>query len=213
MIDPTTVPNVRREVCNLYDRRNHDVPFHGWHHIEFVTSKARDFALELGADATLVEVAALVHDLNYLVDTTTSAASGRDLRQKILEASGASSPEITTIEQIILDAETPTRDGHISVEAKALSDADTLFKALPITPIVLAPLYMSETRRGLRALAEKIVKEQVPLNEDEIYFYSPSARARYGEWGDVNLKLWRCVLDSLDDPDVVKLLDVMSVDV
>ena len=88
----------------------------------------------------------------------------------------------------------------------ALSDADTLFKALPITPVILAPLYMRETGQSVSELAQKIVGEQVPLNDDGIYFYSESAKKRYEEWGEANLALWVCIRDALADPSVVELI-------
>jgi uncharacterized protein len=89
----------------------------------------------------------------------------------------------------------------------ALSDADTLFKALPITPVVLAPLYMRETGKTLRELADKIVGEQVPLRDDGIYFYSDSAKKKYESWGETNLALWVGIRDALDDPSVLDLIE------
>jgi uncharacterized protein len=198
---------VRRDVEALYAQRNTDVPFHGWHHVAFVSAKSVVFARELGADERLTEVAALVHDVNYLVDPKTNASGGAELRQDLLKEAGVTQQQAERIEGIVIEAEISSRGADISAEAKALSDADTLFKALPITPVVLAPLYMRETGRSIKELAEKIVEEQAPLSEEGIYFYSKSARLKYSTWGDANLMLWRCVLESLDDPDVSALLD------
>jgi uncharacterized protein len=205
-IDDEIVEAVRRRVEALYAQRNSDVPFHGWHHIMFVSSKVIAFARELGADDRLSRVAALVHDVNYLVDPTTNAGGGAALRKMILSDAGLSSEIIQWIERVVLEAETNSRHANISPEAKALSDADTLFKALPVTPVVLAPLYLKETGKSLKQLATEIVSQQGGLRDQDIYFYSDSARERYAVWGEVNIQLWRCVLESLDDPDVITLL-------
>jgi hypothetical protein len=42
------------------------LPFHGWQHIDFVRTKAIQFAEERNADVILVAAAALVHDLTRL---------------------------------------------------------------------------------------------------------------------------------------------------
>jgi uncharacterized protein len=183
------------------------VTFHGWPHVSFVARNARKFAVELKADPAVAEIAALVHDVNYLVAPRGGASVGSEMRAKILRDVGLDSDSIALIEDVVVTAETRVRGRDISREAMALSDADTLFKALPITPVILAPLYMRETGRSLRELAEKIVGEQVPLRDDEIYFYSESAKKRYERWGDVNLALWSCILESLDDSSVVELIE------
>jgi uncharacterized protein len=186
------------------------VTFHGWPHVSFVAKNASRFAVELRADPAISEIAALVHDVNYLVTARNGASGGSRLRAKVLREAGLDDDSISGIEEVIIAAETHTRGPDISREAMALSDADTLFKALPITPVVLAPLYMRETGTSIRDLAEKIVGEQVPLRIDEIYFYSESAKKRYESWGDANLRLWSCILESLDDPSVVDLIDQME---
>ncbi|HEY1917561.1 MAG TPA: hypothetical protein VGH27_18485 [Streptosporangiaceae bacterium] len=201
------VASVRKILADLYEGQTRSVPFHGLHHVHFVADKARDFAYELGADAATAEIAALVHDVNYLIDARGDAAVGSHLRSTILKDAGLDNASIAVIEDTVISAETRVRDDSISREAMALSDADTLFKALPITPVVLAPLYMRETGRSVRELAEKIIHEQVPLRDSGIYFYSDSAKKRYEGWGDVNLALWSCILEALDDPTVVNLID------
>lgn len=183
------------------------VTFHGWPHVSFVAKNAPKFAAELCANPAIVEIAALVHDLNYLVAPRGGASEGARLRAKILKEAGLNGDSIAIIEDVVVAAETRSRGPNISREAMALSDADTLFKALPITPVVLAPLYIRETGKSIRELAEKIVGEQVPLREGEIYFYSESAKKRYEGWGDVNLRLWSCILESLDEPSVVELIE------
>ena len=192
---------------NLYAGQTREVPFHGWHHVKFVAVNASRFAAELGADAAQAEIAGLVHDVNYLVTNRSDAADGRALRQQVLATAGMANDAIAAIEDIVITAETHTRGRDISPEAMALSDADTLFKALPITPVILAPLYMRETGLSLRELAEKIVGEQVPLRDSGIYFYSDSARRNYTLWADANLNLWSCILDSLGNASVLQVVD------
>lgn len=58
------VDHLRQILANTYAPLNQDLLFHGCHHIDFVTRKALEFAPELRADPELVEVAALVHDVN-----------------------------------------------------------------------------------------------------------------------------------------------------
>jgi uncharacterized protein len=198
---------VRKILADLYAGQARAVPFHGLHHVNFVARKTRDFAEELGADIATAEIAALVHDVNYLVDARGNASAGSLLRNKILKNAGLSKAAISVIEDTVASAETRVRGHDISREAMALSDADTLFKALPITPVVLAPLYMRETGRSVRELAEKIIGEQVPLRDSGIYFYSESAKKKYEGWGDANLTLWSCILEALNDRSVVELID------
>jgi uncharacterized protein len=191
---------------DLYADQTREVPFHGWHHVSFVAHNARKFAEELGADAATAEIAGLVHDVNYLVAADGGAGVGAPLRTRALQDIGVDAEYIEIIDDIVITAETRSRGQYLSPEAMALSDADTLFKALPITPVLLAPLYMRETGRSLRDLAEKIVGEQVPLRDNGIYFYSESAKKKYEGWGDANLTLWSYILDSLDDAFVVDLV-------
>jgi uncharacterized protein len=187
-----------------------EVTFHGWPHVSFVAKNAHKFAAELEADIPTAEIAALVHDVNYLVAARGGASVGSQLRAKVLRDASLDSYSISVIEDVVVTAETRTRGRDLSREAMALSDADTLFKALPVTPVILSPLYMRETGRSVRELAEKIVSEQVPLREDEIYFYSQSAKKKYERWADANLTLWACILESLDDPSVIELIDEME---
>lgn len=210
------VDEVWRVASDLYARQTRKisfwrrVTFHGWPHVSFVAKNARKFATELKANPAIAEIAGLVHDVNYLVAARSDASEGSRLRAKILRDAGLDSHSISIIEDVVIAAETHSRGPSISREAMALSDADTLFKALPITPVVLAPLYIRETGGSIRELAEKIVNEQVPLRDEEIYFYSESAKKRYESWGDANLRLWSCILESLDDPSVVELIEQME---
>ncbi|MBV9794871.1 MAG: HD family phosphohydrolase [Actinobacteria bacterium] len=210
------VNNVWEVASDLYARQTRKVwfwrkvTFHGWPHVSFVAKNAHKFAFELDADPSVAEIAGLVHDTNYLVTPRGPASEGSRLRAKVLVDAGLDKDSISVIENVVISAETRSRGRNISREAMALSDADTLFKALPITPVILSPLYMRETGRSLRELAEKIVGEQVPLRDEEIYFYSESAKKSYEKWGDANLRLWSYILESLDDPSVVDLVEQME---
>jgi uncharacterized protein len=193
-------------LCHQYADR---LQFHGWHHVSFVRAKAAGFARYNGADEAVVEVAALVHDVNYLVLRNSPAAAGRSLRLEILDECGVPPRIARWIDEIVDEAEMATRGRDISLEAQALSDADTLFKALPVTPVVLAHRYLRENGLSLRELAHKIVGEQCDVHDEGYYFYNPEAAAMYSHWATANLQLWQCIKEAVDDPTVVELLDAV----
>lgn len=193
-------------VREMYAAFTKDLPFHGWHHIDFVFRQALAAAPSLRADPLLVGLAALLHDLNYAVATGMDAALGSEARAHFLLDLGLG--ELAeAVERIVLEAETKSRTGEISAEAKVLSDADSLYKCLPVTPVVLAPYFMRENNVGLLQMARKIVDEQLPLLEQGIYFYNPEFRDRYGEWARLNLELWQAILEAVEDPLVRGLLN------
>ena len=82
-----------------------------------------------------------------------------------------------------------------------------------MTPVVFSHLYLTENGIGLRELAEKIVKEQLPLMEEGIYFYDSAVRDRYFPWAEANMRLWQEIVDSLGDPDIVDLLREVDIKV
>jgi uncharacterized protein len=196
-----------RELCERYARR---LPFHGWHHVSFVRSKAVQFAQSNGAEVSVVETAALVHDVNYLVRRNSGAAAGERLRLDVLARAGVRAPVARWIDAIVIEAEMANRGPDISVEAQALSDADTLFKALPVTPVMLSHRYLAENGITLRELADKIVGEQQTVHDAGYYFYNPDAAAAYTRWATTNLMLWQHIRESLDDHDVAELLDAVT---
>lgn len=182
--------------------------FHGWHHIEFVTKKAVEIAEEIGADQFLVASASLLHDVNYLVAKNSDPEAGEQLRHNYLNECGYTDDEIRQIESIVIESHTAYRGAVISEEGKALSDADSLFKILPITPVIFSGKYIAENEADIYKLSKKIVEEQVPLMEAGIYFYTSSARNRYQEWAEINLALWKSIKDSLEDSEVQSLLEL-----
>ncbi|SDX10413.1 uncharacterized protein SAMN05421504_102320 [Amycolatopsis xylanica] len=200
---------VEQRVHQLCWKYAESLPFHGWHHVNFVRTKAVGFAQCNGADVSVVETAALVHDVNYIVLKNSPAAAGRELRLGILLEAGVEPAVARWIDELVDEAEMANRGPHISLEAQALSDADTLFKALPVTPVVLAHRYLSENNLSLRELAHKIVGEQADVHDDGYYFYNPEAAASYSRWAGANLELWRCIKDAVDDPTVAELLDAV----
>jgi len=200
------ISEVEGEVRRLCRALAAKLPFHGWHHVSFVRDKAVGFARRNGADVALVEVAALVHDVNYMVRKNSLPVDGRRLRLSVLAGAGVPDDVAARVDAVVEEAEMRTRHRHISLEAQALSDADTLFKALPVTPVVLAPRYLEENGITLRELAHKIVGEQQAKQDDGYYFYDPEAAATYSRWATANLELWQCIVESLDDPTVGRLL-------
>jgi uncharacterized protein len=189
-------------LARLYETFTSGLPFHGWHHVQFVRSRAVSYAEKNGSNVLIVEAAALVHDLNYMVKRNSRIGAGEGLRREILEDLQVSNSDIVWIEQIIRESEIEVRDETASREAQALSDADTLFKALPVTPVILANLYMKETGKTLAELCDHILDNQIPLLECGIYFYDPDTRMQYKEWTEANLRLWQAIRESLHDPIV-----------
>lgn len=199
---------LEKTLKSLYEKHKNELLFHGWHHIFFVRNKGGEFARAVGADDFLVESSALVHDINYLVAPNSEPEEGRDLRQKILCEAHYSEQEIERIDQIVLEEHTSTRNASISLEGKALSDADTLFKALPITPILFASKYIQENKVDIEKLAKKVCEEQNRLMEAGIYFYTDKAKEMYLNWAELNLKLWNNVRKCLQDKDVQEMLEI-----
>lgn len=191
----------------LYANQAGSLLFHGWHHVRFVVRKSLEFAKELGVNAELVEAAALTHDLNYLTDTTSTVDAGAQLRTEQLMAVGYTAEEISVIENIVHTASTGYRDADISDMAKALSDADALFKVLPVGPMILSARFITETKTDLHKWAQRIIREQQPLLDGGIYFYTQTARDRYLDWAKLNLEWVATVQRSLDDPDTQLFLE------
>ncbi|GLZ36969.1 HD family phosphohydrolase [Actinokineospora sp. NBRC 105648] len=209
-VEQESIRHVERRVRALCTRYARKLPFHGWHHVSFVRDKAVEFAALNGSDVSVVETAALVHDVNYLVRRNSTAAAGSGLRMAVLAGAGVPRPVADWIDALVDEAEMRTRHRDISREAQALSDADTLFKALPVTPVVLAHKYLAENGVSLRELADKIVGEQRDAHDEGFYFYSPAAATAYSRWATANLELWQCIKESLDDPTVERLLTAVG---
>lgn len=209
-IPPTVIADVERQVRLLCRRRADKLPFHGWHHVGFVRAKAVRFAEHNGSDVAIVETAALVHDVNYMVRRNSLAEDGRGLRMRILARAGVAPEVARRVDDVVCEAEMRTRHRHISPEAQALSDADTLFKALPVTPVMLAHRYLDENGVSLRELATKIVGEQSGVHDAGYYFYGKEAAELYSRWASANLELWQCIVEALDDPSVTELLAEVS---
>lgn len=181
--------------------------FHGWHHIKFVHDKAIEFAKELQADLEIAAAAALLHDLNYVFTDKLEPEAARLETAEYLKRAGYTQAELERIEQTIEDAHTDYRGGReLSEEAKALADADTLFKALPTTPILFASRFIEQNKYDVEKLAHKVIDEQEPLLVSDQYFYTQLAKANYSDWAEVNLQMWKNVLAALGDASVREML-------
>lgn len=192
----------------IYLDKSEKLLFHGWHHIVFVKNKAVGFAKSINADLFFVESAALVHDLNYIIKVNSEPEEGKDYRRNILLDCGYSNEEINKIEEIIMESHTSIRNKNISDEGKSLSDADTLFKALPITPILFAINYIKQNKLDIAKLANEVIFEQNKLLDEGIYFYTDLAKNIYLKWAKTNLALWNNVKESLQDKDVIEMLKI-----
>jgi len=200
------IVRLRDIVERCYQEKGGALLFHGWHHISFVQKKSIEFAQTVDADLFLVESAALVHDINYMVKKSSPPEAGAALRFDLLTQAEYSSDEIQRIEDIILEADVARRGAELSLEGQALSDADSLFKVLPITPVIFSAKYIAENKDDLLKLAQIIVRDQKPLIDGDIYFYTDLAKEKYLKWAQSNLELWSQILESLHDPDIQELL-------
>jgi uncharacterized protein len=194
----------------LYLEHSKNLLFHGWHHITFVRKKALEFAESVSANKLIVEAAALTHDLNYIVKPNSEPEEGKELRQEFLSKAGFFVDEITRIETVVLESHTGTRNEKITSEGMALSDADTLFKALPITPIIFAQKYITQNKVDIYKSANKVTSEQNPLIEQDIYFYTDYAKRKYLNWAKDNLKLWNNVIEAFKDEDIKEILKIAN---
>lgn len=209
-ISPGKIAELKRRVRDRYAGFRSGLPFHGWHHVEFVRAKAVVYAEQNGANVGIVEAAAILHDLNYMVRRNSRVSAGENLRRDILLDIGVSEETIHWIEKVIREAETEARDETAGLEAQALSDADTIFKALPITPVLLAHLYMEETGENLEQLCTRIIRDQVKLHQQGIYFYNDDVAIQYETWASANLNLWQRIQESLVQPEVRELVVILE---
>lgn len=192
----------------LYLEHSKNLLFHWRHHIVFVQKKALEFAEFIKADTLIVEAAALTHDLNYIVKPNSETDEGKEIRQKLLSQAGFTTKEGNQIEIVVMESHTGTRNKNITPEGMALSDADTLFKSLPITPIIFAQKYITQNKVDIYKLAQKVTSEQNPLMDQDIYFYTDYAKTKYLNWAKDNLKLWNNVIEALKDEDIKEMLKI-----
>jgi len=202
------ITKLRKEIKSLYLKHSKKLLFHGWHHITFVVKKSQKIAVTVNANKMIVEAAALTHDLNYIIKPNSKPEIGKNIRKKILLKTGFNLNEIIVIEKVVMESHTGTRTKKISPEGIALSDADTLFKALPITPIIFAQKYITQNNVDIFKLAKKITTEQNPLIKNNIYFYSNYAKKKYLHWAKDNLKVWNNVIEALKDKEIKEVLKI-----
>ncbi len=199
---------LRKTLQKVYFNRKDILPFHGWHHITFIVKKSLLFGEKINADLFIVESAALVHDLNYIVKPNSTVYDGLALRQEYLRKAEYSPEVIERIEKIVQESASANRSKKISIEGMALSDADSLFKVLPLTPVIFASKYISENKIDIYKLTEKITSEQNSLLAKDIYFYTDFAKKNYLSWAKLNLELWNQIHDAFDDKDVNEMLSI-----
>jgi uncharacterized protein len=200
--------SLRKIMSEYYDENGKGLLFHGWHHISFVQKKSVEFARSVNADLFFVESAALVHDLNYLVEPNSNPEVGKELRQAMLQSADYDANETERIESIVIEAHTAYRGSQLSLEGQSLSDADSVFKILPITPVVFSGKYIAQNRVNLKKLAMKITSEQNPLLQSGIYFYTDSARQKYQRWAETNIGLWNQIMECMESEDVQEMLSI-----
>lgn len=186
------------------------LPFHDYNHIVFVARWAVNFAQQNGADLPTVKAAALLHDLNYIVDPTSDVDTGKDLRREVLLEAGIPDREIDNLELIIRSADVRHSAPCSLLEAQALSDADMLYKILPVTPVLFSHRLLNESKSNIRDLAIRILREQLPRFETGSLFYNSEANERYHRWAATNFSLWRDIVDCVDEPTVFDLLANIS---
>jgi len=185
--------------------------FHGWHHVQFVNNKAIEFATELNCDIEKVAVGSLLHDLNYIFSDKLEPEAARSQIIEFIIKSGYSDEYANNIADMIEDTHLAYRGTRVlSNEAKALADADTLFKAIPTTPILFASKFLTQTKYDVEKLGHKVVEEQKPLMDSDTYFYTDVAKRKYLKWAKTNLTLWENVLEALNDKDIKEMLQTAS---
>ena len=91
------VTRVRTATRRVYDSQP-PLLFHDWLHVEFVARKAVEFANSNGSDPEIVEIAAILHDVNYLVQRASGVTHGTGLRHRLLTELGASQDLVDRIE-------------------------------------------------------------------------------------------------------------------
>ena len=74
-------------------------------------------------------------------------------------------------------------------------------------PILFSSKYIQQNKVDITILARKIVSEQQPLLEQDIYFYTEIAKQKYLHWAKINLTLWAHVEEALQDEDVHNLIE------
>lgn len=87
MDDFKKLAKLKRSIKELYWDNASLVPYHGWPHIVFVSIKAIEFAKTINANVFLVESAALLHDLNYIIKPNSKPGLAENLRITYLNKS------------------------------------------------------------------------------------------------------------------------------
>jgi hypothetical protein len=113
------------------------------------------------------------------------------------------------IEQVVIDADFVNAEtSPHSPETDALADADTIFKILPVTPILFTSNWLNESGVNLCDLAAGIMEIQHSRFLQGRLFRTRYARITYSEWAEVNFQLWAAVRDFGSSDDAKAILDL-----
>lgn len=193
-------------VKKLYRAEADSLPYHNFFHIKFVLKNSIYIAYHEGASLDLVKPSALLHDLNYVVCPGSDVKVGNELASSLLVESGYQRQEIQQIIHIINDSSSGTieKSPRFSIEAMVVSDADSTYKSLPVTPVLFAHKYMIENSVSLEDLAMDILSKQGGVLSGGSYFFTKTASSIYGKWALQNVRLWKDISTILSQSPIVR---------
>jgi putative nucleotidyltransferase with HDIG domain len=141
--------NFRNRIRSEYQRLETELFFHNWEHTQTVRHFAMQLGRKLGADKVLVELAALVHDIGYLLDS--ASAHHEDDSVKFAREL-ATKPEyrflqkyIDKLEACVLSTRMQADSGPL-LEAQITKDADLIQFALENYPRKVFELHFELTK-------------------------------------------------------------------
>lgn len=190
---------LRSRIESLYKGTEARLPFHGWHHVNFVAEKGKEFAFieqqrlhlrgKLVFDENLpyfVEAIGLVHDLNYLVAVNSAEPAAETLRRQILHASGYEREEVQRIEDVIQNRDKDSFIAHCFLDADKAAKFDLKLRELTEGQFII--------EQGItdHVLARSIYKEQVRpvLFGKRPLFHTNVAHVQYGEQALLDFYRW-----------------------
>lgn len=119
------VAELSRMVSNIYPK----LPYHNFNHALDVWSVARDYGLfnQLNdEDRFLLESAALLHDVVYVVNAKDNEEKSTEFARKYLPMLGYSPLHISKVEEIILATKWPTQPKNLLEQIICDADLDNL---------------------------------------------------------------------------------------
>lgn len=79
---------------------------------------------------------------------------------------------------------------------------------MPLTPIIFASHYIVENQVDLHEWADKIIREQKPLLDQGIYFYTKAANEKYLHWAKADFTRIEQVKEAMKDPAIQEMLAI-----